>query len=109
MHENEMWGLIPSSFYDLKKMKSVWFQDTLLCDEIEGGGFECNPTEEAGFQGSIQTEIGNLKQLSYLLLNNNPLTGTLPTEIGLLENLCEFDYNNQFVIISIVVLCRNLV
>lgn len=88
VHENEMWGLIPMTFYNLQKMKSIWFQDTLLCEQV-GESFECDPDPDVGFEGSISTEIGNMKKLSQILLNNNPFTGTLPTEVGLLENLCE--------------------
>mmetsp|Transcript_1716 Transcript_1716/g.3275 ORF Transcript_1716/g.3275 Transcript_1716/m.3275 type:complete len:665 (-) Transcript_1716:310-2304(-) len=86
VHENEMWGLIPMTFYNLQKMKSIWFQDTLLCEQIDES-FECDPDPDVGFEGSISTEIGNMKKLSQILLNNNPFTGTLPTEVGLLENL----------------------
>ncbi|KAL7490391.1 hypothetical protein ACHAWT_000019, partial [Skeletonema menzelii] len=46
--------------------------------------------------GSIPTEIGLLKSLEYLYLYTHQLTGTIPSEIGLMENLTVLDlYNNQ--------------
>jgi hypothetical protein len=84
--ENEMWGPIPESFYNLVKMKKIWLQDTLECNNVTG---DCEPSPDFGFQGSIQTEIGNMKDLSQLVINNNPLTGTVPSELGNCLELCE--------------------
>jgi len=75
---------IPESLYDLKKLKMLWLQDTVVCDEF---GMDCKITKDEGFVGSISTRIGNLKKLSHLIINVNPLTGTVPTEIGLCEKL----------------------
>jgi Leucine-rich repeat (LRR) protein len=90
VYENEMTGYIPFSFYNLNKMKKIWLQDTLECADVNGQ-YSCEASADVGFVGSIQTEIGNMKKLSQLLLNNNPLTGTLPTELGLCEQLCKSD------------------
>lgn len=87
--ENEMFGRIPASLYSLQKLKKLWLQDTLKCESLDSS-WVCKEDSDFGFEGSIQTEIGNLKQLSQLLVNDNPLTGTLPTELGLCENLCKF-------------------
>lgn len=87
VNENEVNGTIPDTLYDLKKLKNLWLQDTLSCEELEGGKLECLADSDKGFEGTISTEIGNLKKLSVLLLNNNPIQGTIPTEIGLCENL----------------------
>ena len=84
LHENEMTGAIPDSLYAVRKLKKLWLQDTVHCDE-DG----CSTESEFGFTGTIGTEIGNLKKLQMLMLNNNPLGGTIPTEIGLCENLGE--------------------
>ena len=87
VNENEMNGTIPESLYTLPKLKYLWLQDTLSCSELDSGGLDCSVDGDVGFTGSISTEIGNLKKLSWLLVNENPLTGTLPTEIGMCEDL----------------------
>ena len=90
--DNEMFGPIPDSMYGLVKLKQLWLQDTVHCVEVEGGGdgeYNCMVDMDYGFEGSIRTEIGNLTKLEMLVLNNNPLTGTIPTEIGTCEDLGE--------------------
>ncbi|KAL7478569.1 hypothetical protein ACHAW6_004325 [Cyclotella cf. meneghiniana] len=82
--ENRMYNPIPESFYNLVKIKNVWLQDTLDCSNVTN---ECEPSPDVGFEGTIQTEIGNLKELSQLILNNNPFNGTLPSELGNCEKL----------------------
>ena len=81
-----MFGTIPDSFYNLVKMKKIWFQDTLECSNVTN---DCEASSAEGFEGPIQSQIGNMKDLSYLVINNNPLTGTLPTELGNCEKLCK--------------------
>ena len=93
--ENEMFGGIPNSLYRLKKLKKLWLEDTLYCEEIlddegEVEGYDCDQSSEHGFEGSISSDIGNLSRLSQLIINNNPLTGSVPSEIGQCEALCEF-------------------
>ena len=84
--ENRMYGTIPDSFYNLVKMKKIWLQDTVECSNVTG---DCQPSSSEGFEGSLQTQIGNMEDLTMLVLNNNPLTGTLPTELGNCKQLCE--------------------
>ena len=40
-----------------------------------------------GFEGSISTSVGKLKNLTHLVLSDNPLTGTLSSELGICEDL----------------------
>ncbi|KAL7504037.1 hypothetical protein ACHAXN_002318 [Cyclotella atomus] len=82
--ENRMYGTIPDSFYNLVKMKKIWFQDTVECSNVTD---DCEASSVEGFEGSLQSEIGNMKDLSMLVINNNPLTGTLPAQLGNCEQL----------------------
>ncbi|TXG55564.1 hypothetical protein EZV62_020820 [Acer yangbiense] len=43
-----------------------------------------------GLQGPIPPELGNTSKLSYLQLQDNQLAGTIPAELGKLEQLFEF-------------------
>ncbi|XXG59734.1 hypothetical protein AAC387_Pa04g1764 [Persea americana] len=43
------------------------------------------------FTGNIPNEIGNLKKLSYLALNSNYFTGNMPPSLGLLSNVTWLD------------------
>jgi hypothetical protein len=81
-----MYGVIPDSFYDLVKMKKIWFQDTVECSNVTN---DCQASMEEGLAGSIQPAIGNMKDLSMLVINNNPFSGTLPSELGNCEKLCK--------------------
>ena len=89
VNENELQGELPDSLYNLLNIKKLWLQDTLKCEQVDFN-WKCVADSEFGFEGSIHTEIGNLRKLSQLLINNNPIDGTLPTELGLCENLCKF-------------------
>jgi len=53
----------------------------------KGGGITRLRMEDTSLRGSIPTEIGNLKQLEYLMLDGNMITGTLPSTLGNLSNL----------------------
>ncbi|KAL7544006.1 hypothetical protein ACHAXR_013413 [Thalassiosira sp. AJA248-18] len=68
-----MEGKIPDSLYKLSNLNTLMLHDNI-----------------PGFEGSLKTDIGNLTKLSFLTINDNPLlTGTLPSELGLCEELGE--------------------
>ncbi len=51
--------------------------------------------ENNSLSGSIPPEIGNLDQLTYLYLNVNQLSGSIPSEIGDLDNLITIFLNHN--------------
>uniref|UniRef100_A0A7S2PFU2 Disease resistance R13L4/SHOC-2-like LRR domain-containing protein n=2 Tax=Skeletonema marinoi TaxID=267567 RepID=A0A7S2PFU2_9STRA len=73
---NSMFGKLPEGMYDLKKLKSLFLHDTA----------EANSpwliNDQEGFSGSLSSSVGRLKDLEYLLLNNNPITGEIPSDLG---------------------------
>jgi Leucine-rich repeat (LRR) protein len=71
--EMKMSGIIPNSAYTLRKLK--------VLDLAKNS---------PGFEGTISTEIGNLRSLERLILfDNTLLSGTLPSELGKCTNLSE--------------------
>ncbi|KAL7534485.1 hypothetical protein ACHAXR_005909 [Thalassiosira sp. AJA248-18] len=86
LNENEMRGTIPESLCDLEKLKQLWLHDTMSCEGTVDG-LECNIDLDTGFSGTINTKIGNLKNLTEFFIQNNPFSGTIPTQIGLCEDL----------------------
>ena len=66
-----MEGEIPDSLYNLSNLEVLLLHDII-----------------PGFHGSLKMHIGNLTKLTHLTLNDNALlTGTLPSELGLCEDL----------------------
>lgn len=73
MYHMSMSGPIPDSLYDLSNLRELIL-------------YENTP----GFEGSLQTHIGNLRNLTDLDISGNQLlTGTLPSELGLCVELGE--------------------
>ena len=52
--------------------------------------------EQGKLQGTIPTEMGRLQNLIFIDLDFNELTGSLPTELYQLVNLTQLDLNNNF-------------
>lgn len=65
-----MGGPLPDSLYNLSNLKQLMLQHNT-----------------PGFEGYIKTEIGNLRKLTHIALSDNPITGTLPSELGLCKDL----------------------
>jgi hypothetical protein len=64
-------GTIPSSLYELSNLKLLHLRNN-----------------EPGLHGTIQPEVGNLLQFEEFVLNDNPLlSGLVPSELGLCQNL----------------------
>jgi len=69
-----------------------WMSDDPVC---EWYGLDCNndydvieiDMHDNNLQGSIPSDLGLLNNLEYLRLSYNSLTGSIPSELGLLFNL----------------------
>ena len=70
--------------WDLSQPVSSWYGVTISTDS-------CNVTrldlDDNNLTGSIPSEIGNLYNLTYLSFHTNQLSGNIPSEIGNLYNL----------------------
>ncbi len=67
-----------------------WFGVT-----VENGRVTVIELEENGLTGSIPSELGNLSNLDDLLLSSNNLTGTIPPQLGNLSNLEDLYLDNN--------------
>lgn len=66
-----MYGEIPFGLYKLQDLIVLRLDDTLEKQDP----WIVDPNE--GFTGSLTTHIGGMKDLRWLLLNNNPISGTM--------------------------------
>ena len=64
-------GKIPEGLYRLRELKYVWVQDTLRCNYLS----DCTADAKTGIRETICANIGNLRKLLQVLINNNPLGG----------------------------------
>jgi hypothetical protein len=83
-------GTIPNSLYELRNLKALHLNDNV-----------------PGLHGSIKSEVGNLLQLKEFDLSDNPLlTGTVPSELGLCQNLSTLCKLLSLAMLSILPLIR---
>jgi len=73
---NSMHGDIPPGLYNLTKLENLRLDETLMANSP----WLVDPDE--GFTGTLSERIGELKKLRLLLLSNNPISGTIPNELG---------------------------
>ena len=71
LNGNSMFGDVPNGLYKMTKLEILRLDDTLMNESP----WLVVPDE--GFTGSISTFIGGLQDLRWLLLSNNPMTGTM--------------------------------
>jgi Leucine-rich repeat (LRR) protein len=87
-------GTIPSGLKGLSKLVRLEVSNALF-DESTFSNLVSNLPKSLetlvlsliNLKGTIPTEIGSLKNLSYAEFSENSMTGTMPTELGLLTNL----------------------
>lgn len=66
-----MFGELPQGLWKFKKLQNLRLDDTLMNE----APWLVVPDE--GFTGSLSPLIGDMQDLRYLFLNNNPISGTM--------------------------------
>ena len=98
---NNLVGTIPGELGLVSTLTDMDLSTNVLSGSIPYSLFEkltkciIVSLEENQLSGSIPTSIGYLVNLSILYLQDNLLSGSLPTEIGLLEVLNEIDISHN--------------
>ncbi|KMT01486.1 hypothetical protein BVRB_9g214930 [Beta vulgaris subsp. vulgaris] len=99
LHDNNLFGNIPSSITNLTKLTSLHLGDNQFSGEIPSElGNKITSLKNLNlinnfFSGNIPFSLGNLSSLSLLILGNNRLVGTIPSELGHLTLLNELRIN----------------
>lgn len=99
LHINNLYGSIPSSWFDqpsacthLEALSLARNQLTGIptnighCTNLQTLALSNNPF----FNTTIASQLGNLHRLKHLVMNENNLLGRIPSELGLLTNLGKF-------------------
>ena len=80
-------------FHPTTFIKAHFFESNLFCFDM----ILFRELDNNQLTGTIPSSIGNLLKLQYLFLDDNQLTGTIPSSIENLVKLSEFAlYNNSF-------------
>ncbi len=108
LEANQLSGEIPAELGNLTNLQSLYFHDNWLSEEIPARlGDLTNLTEldlsdnnrndgiNNELSGTIPTELEDLINLQYLLLNNNQLSGEIPAELGSLTSLQRLYLNDN--------------
>uniref|UniRef100_A0A0E0MCZ5 Receptor kinase-like protein Xa21 n=1 Tax=Oryza punctata TaxID=4537 RepID=A0A0E0MCZ5_ORYPU len=100
LDRNQFIGTIPSSFGNLQFLTTITISDNNLHGSVPKEIFRIPTIAEVGFAlnnlSELPTEIGNAKQLIYLQLSSNNLSGDIPNTLSNCEKLqhVELDQNN---------------
>ncbi|KAJ9559467.1 hypothetical protein OSB04_014081 [Centaurea solstitialis] len=101
LRENLLSGSIPSSLGNLTRLSKLYLQHNKLEGTIpsrlsNGRGLEVLDLSRNNLSGYIPKRIFGLSYLTISLkLSNNRFVGSLPTEVGVLQNLVAFDVSNN--------------
>ncbi|GAB2218043.1 hypothetical protein Droror1_Dr00001259 [Drosera rotundifolia] len=98
LHDNNLFGNIPSSITNLSRLVSLHFGYNQFTGSIPDGlGIMRNLTVlnfiRNYLTGPIPPSLGNITTLSSLILGNNQLTGEITPRLGNLRNLRELRIN----------------
>ncbi|KAF8041612.1 hypothetical protein BT93_A0266 [Corymbia citriodora subsp. variegata] len=98
---NSISGELPLSLSNLVRLSEFEASDNRLSGELQPDFFT-NWTELVSLQlqdnfisGQIPTEIGRLTKLNYLSMYNNSLSGTIPPEVGNLTSMTHLDLSKN--------------
>ncbi|KAJ1431335.1 Serine-threonine/tyrosine-protein kinase, catalytic domain [Sesbania bispinosa] len=96
LHYNSLYGEIPREIANLTELSDLYLNVNHLSGEIphEIGKME-------NLQGSIPTQLGDLKKLSVLALQSNQLAGAIPASLGDLGMLMRLDLSSNHLFGSI--------
>jgi len=93
-------GSIPSSFENLRNLRTLWLNNNLLsgCIPASLGNLVYLRTlflSNNQLSGEIPSSLGGLTSLQNLLLANNQLSGVVPSSLGYLDLLINFYVQNN--------------
>ncbi|KAF3436816.1 hypothetical protein FNV43_RR19569 [Rhamnella rubrinervis] len=101
LHENKLSGTIPSSLGNLTSLGQLVLNSNNLKGSIPPSLGECRNLQrmnlnENNLSGHIPKEVMSITSLNtYLDLSGNGLTGSIPTEVGMLEHLAVLDISRN--------------
>jgi len=93
LDNNKLHGEIPKEMWSMEILKGLSLSQNSLTGTLSSeiwllaDSLNYLWVNENNISGSIPTEIGSLNSLQWLWLDNNNLTGAVPSEIGLLTSL----------------------
>ena len=103
LHENQLDGSIPATLGDLYNLERLYLYDNDLDRPIpaelgklgDQSVLDELRLENNQLSGAIPTELGDLVSLTELILSNNMLSDAIPTALGSLNNLKLLHLNNN--------------
>ncbi|XP_057518365.1 MDIS1-interacting receptor like kinase 2-like [Amaranthus tricolor] len=98
LHDNNLFGNIPSSITNLTKLTSLHLGNNKFSGKIPTELGKMSALKNLNFInnflfGNIPSSLGNLSSLSLLILGNNRLVGRIPPELGQLTAINELRIN----------------
>ncbi|KAJ8433933.1 hypothetical protein Cgig2_001862 [Carnegiea gigantea] len=98
LHDNSLYGTIPSSITNLTKLSSLHLGNNHFTGKIPPELGQMTSLKNLNFinnflSGYIPPSLGNLTNLTVLILGNNRLMGSIPPELGKLKSLSELRIN----------------
>ena len=95
---NKLTGSIPPQVGHLKSLQNLFLGNNLL-SSMSDSFFTNNSLQhftiyDNSFEGTLNTNIGKMRQLKLLYFGNNEFSGTIPSELQNLKNIEDFRVGN---------------